>query len=824
MSIPRPAPAPTAKQLLEDAGVIYVAINTELETNAPFLLSQHKWVYSKYFRTYADQNLITELPKSCVDVEECLKHRWRTHSSAAGVPAFYMVLVPGEIVGVLPPYKSSGVTHVKTFGDLLRTMRAYIMLGEHAELKYIIGKFCSNIINQNLPMWAMLANKPMYNPIFNRRTFDLKDIHGIGAAADAVAEEIKAELEEKEARRKDAYDVWADRPYSRKLFFCDDANTVDTTGEGAGSTIDGEPKYGAQIPYNYTPVSPDKITTTRDEIAQIVSVLKSFCARYLDKKGSTAVFNALFMQVYTAIGMKFTTLHLLMIQEVQREVSAIVKAERVKFMEDLLDNVKSKSDTFVHGSINYNSTWIDFAKTQELLTHLRTHSMLYNMVTRNALHVLYLEECIGQNSATTASRWCFARDDVAAWATSSTDFAVSTPYFVSNITSAKLMANAYMTKPNNVMTRVILTSEATSELCKLFSGGLLDESFPWAHSSITGSFLMAASAFVGPAFRVIMAEKGIDGPAVKQWISRVSSSSSEGSSASSSDSKCEYAVVDTWIPSSTFQGHANPDYQHGPLCSWSHCSRYLSYDTVPGYLTDMDKVGAIMAHPDNIRYKSQVRELWMAYYKKLYNTDIDIITDFCTDEEFEVRANKIVAYMGAKYNGCKIVAEKVGSPESFRWRIACTSDIGEPPCPPIDFYRNSFGCIFHYHTQMVRAAHSSALATHNNNSVVSSHMYLSNACSMITGYCFDRRWVKCTSSALAVTNKAAERYYVFVLTYAEKLIMESYVGKFMDFGFLSSPYKHIYAPNRILLEFRSSDKLKTVQEYLDSVKDRKLYY
>jgi hypothetical protein len=153
-------------------------------------------------------------------------------------------------------------------------------------------------------------------------------------------------------------------------------------------------------------------------------------------------------------------------------------------------------------------------------------------------------------------------------------------------------------------------------------------------------------------------------------------------------------------------------------------STNLSHIRHSEYLQLTDEIGAIMANPDNIRSNREVRKLWLQYYQKLYNTDIDIITTYCSDEEFRARADAIADYIRAKF-GCECTLDKIGAPQSFRWQI--TTELSQ--CHPIDFYRNEFGNIFHYHTQMVRAAHS----------VAGSHMYLSNACCLITGYCFDRR-------------------------------------------------------------------------------------
>jgi hypothetical protein len=215
-------------------------------------------------------------------------------------------------------------------------------------------------------------------------------------------------------------------------------------------------------------------------------------------------------------------------------------------------------------------------------------------------------------------------------------------------------------------------------------------------------------------------------------------------------------------PADAFLNSLHPDYHHSPGNQYQTV-HYGLKDLVPGYLTKMDKVADLMSNPDYIQHNPYVREMWRQYFRQLYNTDIDLITEFCSDAEFDGRAADIAHHV-RRATGGEVSIEKVGVSPGYRWKIRpAASDY-----LPIDLYRNSFGSIFRYHLPAVRAAHAPA---------ADSHVYLSNAASILTGYCQDRRWVKCTQSAMSVPCVYANRFYTILLSQREAVLMMPYIEK-----------------------------------------------
>jgi hypothetical protein len=585
-----------------------------------------------------------------------------------------------------------------------------------------------------------------------------------------------------------------------------------------------------------------------------------------------------------------------MIKEVQRELRAVLEGVREEITRD---------------APMIGHTWsIQFA-----LKKISSPAQLYYAVTRNALHVLYLEECLSQTAATPASRWCFARDDVAAWYTNAHDTSVASPYFVTNLSDTlPVLTNANDKDYSHNGVRAMLSTEAVSELCNLFSNNLWGEANApaWNGVSITGSFLLAASAFNGAAMEIVLKDNSMNMSSfLKEWNSNdndtavssngavssdgaVSSNGSAVAAAKRSAKKTQYGVVVrmSWTgrgnnvttkiitpASMSYYTEMNVmkaaakhvDYTvlsknsiayvvvetNGPEpdCSYyvtqstelelyklrddnavkqpllqtgiaydSSFPNYLYSKTNPSVYAELNQLGEIMSDVQNIRHNKKVRDLWSLYYTALYNTDIDLITPFCSDAVFDAKAAAIAGHIGR----ADVQVEKVGGTDAYRWRI--THVAGKHP--PIDLYRNSFGSIFRYHLPVVRAAHAvSGIGSGGpavNGNCSSSYVYLSNAVSILTGYCQDRRWCKCASSAVKVLNTYASRFYRMVVNKTESPIIKAYheetdtVRKYhIDENEIigCDSNESTYDPLVIQWQFARLDKPRTIKDHIKSLEE-----
>ena len=187
---------------------------------------------------------------------------------------------------------------------------------------------------------------------------------------------------------------------------------------------------------------------------------------------------------------------------------------------------------------------------------------------------------------------------------------------------------------------------------------------------------------------------------------------------------------------------------------------------IPKAVRNIKKIASILTDPENIKNDKHIQYIWTQMYKKLYNTDIDLITEYCTDAEFDRRADVIVAYINARtglagessQDGSTAECTKIkkGSDAAYRWRI--TSN------PPIDLYRNTFGCVFRYHLPVVRQVQQNS----------EGFLYTSAALALVSGYCQDRRWCRCAQSFMEVNFTYASRHFLLVINDIEKTLLDEY--------------------------------------------------
>jgi hypothetical protein len=703
--------------------VFYAALKNmdDDSDDRPFVLSKCSWVYGPYLTSFADQ--IVEVPAECVDVIERLRFRW---------PApYYVTVVPEAMLAYIPDYRNPHL-EISDYEGACKLIRTLSKLGENKTIYLSLLHFLRLQINKAYPFWCSMADKVSYQGYFAKRSFNLADLQGL--QDQGVVDQVKVE-------NPTGIDIGAEEAgdYPNLFDACafnDEAKTLASVEDVKNNKQMGPFSASSSFRFNYQPVSPGEYALTRAQLVEILDWMRAY-EKSTRKTGAKYPCLSLFGTLYMAVAMTTTTLHLTLSREMQEMLETqliALKRLNVQRAVDILRLPLGAPETAF-----------------QPLTQIRLHEM-FNIGTRYAVHILYLEECLSKHKTTEDSRWCFDADDMVSWKANS-DLMMEAMYrsYMGNERSCDIKNSPYFAPTlyratcyggtTRVNTHQVLSSAAVHELSKLFSFGLLDDSFPWDGKRITGSFLLAASAQNRKAYLEMLETVKLlshDGLALEkvpeeEWLHDVS----------------KKEIEDLMARVDPYGGHR---MNYGAI-EVLKCALFVKPNDVASASQACDVAV--------IKSDKMIRHAWMAYYSRYYNKDIDMITEYCEDAVFDVQAKEIAEHIKVKYPGSAPTLTKAGK-GIYRWRI----DAGVAGVPPIDYYRNDFGSIYRYHMPIVRGACGGA-----GSRVMS---YISRGCAFLTGCNQDRRWFQGATSAMKIIYTCKRRGYSTLVNCAEASMLNTY--------------------------------------------------